>query len=257
MISAAPQSVIEALRQLQAQGRLPRGLSDPQLAQLARSLSKYGGEVSERLVQQILADWSDKIKSSQSLGTPAQQRDVIADLGHFVSSEEVRNRIEFALKISQEVASGAGQYLNQNLSPEVLDEYPALEFKRLFNRLVPRGLKRGPKGTIIPVPDENWPTRWAAAGADCGDDDWLDWEGDAQTGRGVALKSSGIWQSLGDGVGGYDDTLGNPFPPFAFNSGFMTLDVSRNEAIQLGLMGAGDKAKPAKINFAKLFSEIT
>lgn len=256
MISAAPQSVIDALQKLQAAHKLPAGLSTEQFNALARALAKYSGEVSDRIVQKILADWKDKVESSQSLASPASARGVIADLAQFVGSEEVAERIRFALKISQEVASGAGQYLNQNLSPEVLDEYPALEFKRLFDRDVPRGLKRGPKGTLILVPDDDWPSRWAAAGAEAGDDNWLDWEGDAQTGRGVALKSSGIWQALGDGAGGYDDTLGNPFPPFAFNSGFMTLDVSRKEAINLGLIGADEEAKPAKINFAKLFAEV-
>jgi hypothetical protein len=243
------------LAQLQREGKLPAGLSPSQLALLEKSFAKWTGEVNERIVQKILADWQDKIKAAQSLTDPAAARGIIYDLGQF-AAPEVADSIRFALKISQEVASGAGQYLNQNLSPEVLDEFPALEFKRLFDRTVPRGLKRGPKGALIMVPEDNWPSRWAAAGEEAGDEDWLAWEGDAQTGRGVALKSSGIWQALGDGAGGYDDTLGNPFPPFAFNSGFMTFDVSRKEAVNLGLIGAAEEAKPARINFAKLFAEV-
>jgi hypothetical protein len=250
------QPVQRALQKLQAAGKLPRGLSRDQLALLDRAVHKYSGDVSGRILQKVLADWKTKIEAAQSMAMPAVQRGVIADLTQFVGSEEVANSIRFALKVSQEVASGAGQYLNQNLSPEALDEYPALEFRRLFQRDMPRGLKRGPKGTLISVPDDNWPSRWAAAGAEAGDEDWLDWIGDAQNGRGVALKSSGIWQALGDGAGGYDDTLGNPFPPFAFNSGFMTFDVSRKEAVNLGLIGATDEARPAKINFAKLFAEV-
>lgn len=244
------------LAQLQRDGKLPAGLSPAQLAPLEKSFAKWTGQVNERIIQKILADWQDKIRAAHSLTEPAAARGAVYDLTQFVGSEEIASSIRFALKISQEVASGAGQYLNQNLSPEVLDEYPALEFKRLFDRTVPRGLKRGPKGALIMVPDDNWPSRWAAAGADAGDDDWLEWEGDAQGGRGVALKSSGIWQALGDGAGGYDDVLGNPFPPFAFNSGFMTFDVSREAAVNLGLIGADEAAKPAKINFAELFAEV-
>lgn len=251
------QPVQRALQKLQAAGKLPRGLSQEQIAQLERAVRKYSGEVNARILQKIIADWKDKILASQSLTTPAVQRGAIADLTQMVGSPEIADQIRFALKISQQVASGAGQYLNQNLSPEVLDEFPALEFKRLFDRTVPRGLERGPKGTLIAVPEDNWPSRWAAAGADAGDGDWLPWEGDAQGGRGVALKSSGIWQALGDGAGGYDDTLGNPFPPFAFNSGFMTFDVSRAEAVKLGLIGAGEPARPASIVFSKLFAEVT
>ena len=256
MPPAPLQPVQRALQKLQAAGKLPRGLSREQLAQIDRAVQKYSGDVSKRVLQKIVDDWKLKIESAQSMTTPAIQRSTIADLTRSVGSPEIADQIRFALKVSQEVASGAGQYLNQNLSPEVLDEYPALEFKRLFDRNVPRGLQRGPKGTIISVPEDNWPSRWAAAGAEAGDDDWLDWIGDAQTGRGVALKSSGIWQALGDGAGGYDDTLGNPFPPFAFNSGFMTFDVSRKEAVNLGLIGATDEAKPAPVNFAKLFAEV-
>ena len=244
------------LAQLQREGKLPAGLSPAQLAPLEKSFGKWNGEVSQRIVQKILADWQSKIQAAQSLTEPAAQRGVIYDLTKFVGNDEIASSIRFALKISQEVASGAGQYLNQNLSPEVLDEFPALEFKRLFDRNVPRGYKVGKKGGFIEVPEDNWPSRWAAAGAEAGDDNWLDWEGDAQGGRGVALKSSGIWQALGDGAGGYDDTLGNPFPPFAFNSGFMTLDVSRQEAVNLGLIGENEEAKPASIDFSQLFAEV-
>jgi hypothetical protein len=256
MIIGDSSSVAQALQKLQAEGKLPVGIAREQLAKLSQAIQKYSGEVSERIIKKILEDWKSKIEAAQSMTMPAMQRGAVADLTQFVGSTEIADRIRFALKISQEVASGAGQYLNQNLSPEVLDEYPALEFRRLFSRMVPRGLKRGPKGAYIMVPEDNWPSRWAAAGEEAGDEDWVDWEGDAQGGRGVALKSSGIWQALGDGAGDYDDTLGNPFPPFAFNSGFMTFDVSRKEAVNLGLIGADDEAKPAPINFSKLFAEV-
>ena len=52
----------------------------------------------------------------------------------------------------------------------------------------------------------------------------------------VALKNSPIWQALGDGVGGYNDTLGNPYPPFAFDSGMAWVGVDRSECIKLGLV---------------------
>ena len=64
----------------------------------------------------------------------------------------------------------------------------------------------------------------------------------------IALKSSGIWQALGNGAGGYDDALGNPFPPFAVDSGFDVDETSRDQAEKLGLLVKGEKAKPAKIS---------
>lgn len=247
-------NLAKAVADLQKSGKLPRGLSRAQITQLARALQKYSSQVGERVIKRILDDWKSKIETAQSLVAPETMRGPLADLTPLVGSEEIADRVRFALKISQEVASGAGQYLNQNLSPEVVDEYPALEFKRLFARDVPRGERRGSKGALIPVPDDNWPSRWQAAGEAVEDEDWLPWEGDAQTGRGVALKSSRIWQALGDGEGGYTDTLGNPFAPFAFNSGFMTFDVSRSETEKLGLLDKGEAAKPAQIDFSKLIS---
>lgn len=242
MLLAADMS--KEIAELQRAGKLPRSLSASQTAQLTRSLQKYSGEVSARVLQKILDDFKSKIESAQSMTEPAQVRGVLADLTAFVGDTEVSDKIKFALDVSQQVASGGGRYLNQNLSTEALDEYPALELKRMFTRDVPRGYKRGPKGVIQEVPDADWPSRWESAG------------GELIDGRMVALKSDDIWQNLGDGDGGYGDALGNPFPPFAFNSGFMTYEISRKDAVELGLMDEGDEAKPAPINFSKLFAEV-
>jgi len=255
MLSSA--TIARLIAQLQSEGKLPHGLSPAQTAQVQRSLAKYSGEVDARLLQKILDDFKEKIATAQSMTPAAQPRGVMADLTEYVGSTGVADQIRFSLKIAQEVASGAGLYLNQNLSPEFVNDFPALEFKRLFQRQVPRGLKRGRKGGFIEVPEDDWPHRWAAAGGECGDDDWLPWEGDAQTGRGVALKSSGIWQALGDGAGDYEDTLGNPFTPFAFNSGYRTFDLSRPQAVKLGLIGQDEAAKPAPIDFGKLFAPVS
>jgi hypothetical protein len=54
-----------------------------------------------------------------------------------------------------------------------------------------------------------------------------------QHGRMVAAKNSPIWQFLGSA---WDDSLGNPYPPFAFNSGMDWLEVERDEAVALGVV---------------------
>ena len=100
------------------------------------------------------------------------------------------------------------------------DEYsvyaePAWELIRFGQRRMPR----------------DWSQRWKAAG------DSVGWEGASRDyGRMVALKASPIWQGLGDGAGGYRDTLGNPYPPFAFSSGMDWSGVRRDECIKLGLV---------------------
>ena len=95
----------------------------------------------------------------------------------------------------------------------IVYDFPAWELVRFVKRQKSR---------------QDWAARWRAAGDAC------NWEGALQR-RMVALKSSPIWEELGNGAGGFRDTLGNPYPPFAFSSGLDWLDVSREECKKLGL----------------------
>lgn len=147
------------------------------------------------------------------------------------------SRINLVLRTNVETAQGAGRFLQMN-DEDVLDEFPAQELVRFEQTHKQR----------------DWPERWSAAADESGDDDAarvLD-----ETGRMIALKASPIWDSLGDGAGGYDDTLGNPYPPFAFNSGMWVQSVSRKEAESVGLMDSGDKVEPHPLSLENLFSLI-
>ena len=73
----------------------------------------------------------------------------------------------------------------------------------------------------------NWIERFVAAAQS------VNWEGCSKIGC-VALKTSPVWEALGNGVGGYEDWLGNPFPPFAFAS---NVDVSLVRADELHTYG--------------------
>jgi hypothetical protein len=100
---------------------------------------------------------------------------------------------------------------------------PAWELVRLRHSKVPR----------------DWEERWEAAREGTQE------EGSTEAGeRMVALKNHPIWQALGDGIGGYEDTLGNPWPPFAFNSGMGVIDVNRDDALALGIMDEGTRIDP-------------
>ena len=81
-------------------------------------------------------------------------------------------------------------------------------------RLTRTGARKKPRG--------NWQKRWAEAGAACG------WDGAAKNVM-VALKTSPIWKKLGEGSGGFQDTLGSEYPPFAFGSGMAWVGVGRKE----------------------------
>lgn len=127
-------------------------------------------------------------------------------------------RLQLILDTQTQMAASVARLNNQ--TGDTIYLTPAWELIRFEPRRVPR-------------PD--WRDRWNAAGESVG------WEG-ALTARGVtgdrmiALKTSPIWQALGNGEGGYTDTLGNPYPPFAYSSGLDWIGVDRDECISLGLI---------------------
>jgi hypothetical protein len=124
-------------------------------------------------------------------------------------------RTDLIIQTLTDMARGRGNYeLNRN--PDRLESWPAQELYRLEETRVQR----------------NWPQRWAAAG------------GSFFGGRMIALKDDEVWQNLGEGAGGFEDTLGLPYPPFAFNSGMWVQDVSREEAVDLGLLAPSDVVEP-------------
>jgi hypothetical protein len=122
-------------------------------------------------------------------------------------------------KTLSEVAAGAARHVAENSDDDIIQMYPALELLKFYE----------PE-----QPENTWKGRWHAACAAAKDDKAS--KVFTKTRRMVALKSSSVWEQLGDGAGGYGDTLGNPFPPFAFNSDMETGQVSRNEAQELGLI---------------------
>ena len=109
-----------------------------------------------------------------------------------------------------------------------LDQFPALELVRMRFSKVPR----------------DWEERWDDARAETEEEGATA----ADSGRLVALVNHPIWLALGDGAGGYTDTLGNPWPPFAFNSGMGVLDVSREDAIALGICDEHTVVAPQPVN---------
>ena len=76
--------------------------------------------------------------------------------------------------------------------------------------------------------NRNWIERWVAAAQS------VNWEGCSKIGC-AALKTSPVWEALGNGVGGYEDWLGNPFPPFAFASCVDVIGIKADELHAYGL----------------------
>ena len=124
-----------------------------------------------------------------------------------------RARLDLVLRTNRQTAASMGM-MARSEDPEFAALFPAW-------RLSSGGWRRQHR--------TDWPARWRAAGEAVG------WKGAHRT-QMVALKASPIWRALGDGVGGFRDTLGNPYPPFAFGSSYGWREVDRVEAIELGLL---------------------
>jgi hypothetical protein len=102
--------------------------------------------------------------------------------------------------------------------------YPAAEFARVEDREEPR---------------IDWPERWARACLSAGDGGAL--RVLQETGRMVALRSSRVWVRL--------SRFGTPWPPYDFGSGMGQEDVTRDEAVELGLMQPNEAVPPGVEDF--------
>ncbi|HEY0966932.1 MAG TPA: hypothetical protein VGE76_16315 [Opitutaceae bacterium] len=135
--------------------------------------------------------------------------------------EDLSSLARRRLIIETNVATAQGYgWREQGMQPDVLDEYPAQELFRAFGP--PDSSKR-----------RNWAERWAEAGGR--------FYGD----RMIALKTDPVWRRLGSM---FDDSLGNDYPPFAFNSGMDVRDIGREEAEELGLIDPGTELFPQPLD---------
>lgn len=166
--------------------------------------------------------------------------DELARMGHSptdgggISNPASISRINLIVKTQRRMAASVGR-LNAQTETSV-ELFPAWELTRFSERGAPR---------------TDWDRRWTAAGNAVGWEgalrragEWPDW-------KMVALKSSPIWEALGNGAGGFRDTLQNPFPPFAFGSGLSWLDVSRADCVKYGLISDDEKVsapEPASLS---------
>ena len=142
------------------------------------------------------------------------------DGGGLTNPASIR-RLNLIVDTQRQMAASVSRIQTQ--TPAVLERWPAWELTRLVGKAVPR---------------EDWPARWRNAGESIG------WEG-ALKDRFIALKTSPIWQAIGDGAGGFRDTLGNPYPPFAYSSGMAWVAVDRETCERLGLSGPEPETVPS------------
>lgn len=245
----------EAMRSLDGKSLLPTNLSSAELGRIGSDLKRlatFSARTDNAVQVQAIADAvADVInprtvirdnkpvtegmdqatailklkEAAQAVGYQPEpgEEGTIKDLSSF-------KRRSLVIRTNVQMAQGAGQFM-EGQDPEVLDAYPAWELVRFEERKMER----------------DWKSRWLEAARSCGDMAAVKAYG--QGGRMVARKDSPIWDALGD-PDLFPDGLGNPYPPFAFNSGMGVLEVSFAEAEELGLVDLGTEIEPQSLEFA-------
>lgn len=124
-------------------------------------------------------------------------------------------RLGLIYDMQQQQAAGFARW-KMDQSEGALLLWPAWEFVRVEERRVPR--EESDPGF--------WERRWVAAANAAGDADAVRVLRD--TGRKVALKTSGIWSKL--------SRFGTPWMPFDWGSGMGVEEVEREDAVALGIL---------------------
>jgi len=226
-----PVQFSEALQSRQVRSILPTTLSSAEL-QVAMEPSireraifsarvtsaEYLGEIDD-ITRQLLNGEIDEATARTRLKVKLReigyepdpaQRGKITDFGS-------ERRLKVVIETNARIAQGYGQFI-QGQDPAVLDAFPAQELFRLESKKNER----------------TWAARWDQVGGTFSD------------GRMIALKDDDIWELLGTS---FDDSLGNPYPPFAFNSGMWVKDVSRKDAMEFGLIDRDKQVEPQDRGF--------
>ena len=234
-------SVHPARGDTESRGVLPVDLSTEQwqgITQAVKERAIFSAHVTDaRFLQQVKDTTARLVSPEFGAGgelnapgeyvNPATARATLRDAMQSIGYEPAENgpavpmaqlsdaRLDLIIKTNRDLAWGFAEAKAGN-TPEQLDAFPCWELVRAAPVAVPR----------------DWPERWAAAG------------GEFYGGRMIARKDDDVWQSLGDGEGldAHDgrDAIGNPYPPFAFNSEMWVTDVSRAEAEELGVIEPGE-----------------
>lgn len=240
----------EAIRLLQQRGVLPTNLTSAQLRQLGDTFHRQNFTSARTALEDLLTQYKadvEKIVNPQTVirdGQPVTQgldlaqarvnaRNLMTRLGLDMNDGSgpitditSRARMNLVLQTNRDTMRGAGQFL-QSQSDESLAASPCWE---LFRLKQPRtGIGR------------DWKSRFLIAAEQAGDFDAI--RVLKETGRMIARKDSPLWQLLGDGPPGSTDGLGNPYPPFAFNSGMDVRDVGYRESIALGFITPGQQVQ--------------
>jgi len=232
MILTSPMPFREALQRNAVRAIMPTNMSTAELQELNRSILERSFFSARNTMTDVLEKAKAGVEGLVSGETDQatvrlELKKILAELDYRPEGEEGTikdlssdRRIDLVIETNTEIAQGYGHW-RQGQDEEVLDAWPAQELFRAESR----------------EQERDWVQRWRLAGGRVTSD-----------GRMIALKNDAVWDLLGD-TSLFPDGLGAPYPPFAFGSGMDVRDVSREEAVELGLIGAETRIEPVLKEF--------
>ena len=206
------------LSSIQLKKAWPERIKDEAIFSARTTLKSYVDMIRKRLVdvatravipdeaERMLRRTLEEVGYSPQTGFPDNRGRVPPATPGSITDLSSSRRIQLILDTNVKQARSLGQIASSE-NPVFLMTNPAWKLTRTGARKKPRG---------------DWKRRWAEAGAACG------WKGAVRT-QMVALKTSPIWEQLGQGAGGDRDCIGTAYPPFAFGSGLAWVNVGRRE----------------------------
>lgn len=236
----------EAVEMLRKKNLLPNDLSSAELSRIGKEImqiSTTSAHVSDASILSILQDHLD-----DTIGLMNKKDFGPADLPTFVSKMRAGldaigydagenagtikdlssyGRLKLMAETNHDIITGFGHAVMSN-TPAARDAFPAQELYRVGYRNKVRS---------------DWKERFIAAGGKL-----------SKSGRMIARVDDDVWQNLGDGAGGYTDTLGNSWAPFAFGSGMGTRLIGRKEAVEEGVIEDDDEVAPRKLSLLENFT---
>jgi hypothetical protein len=237
MIFTAPVPFTEARALLEKQGLLPSDLSAADLAKIKaeiRRVAEFSAHVTDEHFLNMAHDVVSKIVDPGLTGRQpgsymdkstarAQLREYLERVGY--SPEPGREgsiqdlmsdgRLNLIVETRTQMIQGHARHL-QSHSKGAVSAFPAQELYRLESRVEPR----------------DWRRRWVEAGGRL-----------YGGGRMIARKDDPIWTEI--------SSFGNPYPPYDYNSGMWVRDISRKEAIDMGVITPEDQVNPQEVDTAE------
>jgi len=190
----------------------------------------------DRMGAGILMDREEFAAQLREVGLREGLRPKEGELVGTIQDPTAYQRAKLIFDVQTQQAQGFAYWKTHN-DPDVIQAAPAQELIRIEARRKPR----------------DWRQRWREAAGAASDGDAYRMLTDND--RMIARIDSGIWLQLGTL---FPDSLGNPFPPFAFGSGMNLRAVMRDEAIELGLIQGTERIQGNDVEFnTALESSVT